>query len=97
MGAFLRTPTVATVLALWAFSVCAAAAHDHHDRGEERSDEHPCPICVAIHDVPVLALPTVDLIVCDQVVVVCVTPWFSLVPEEVLFDRPLARGPPSLA
>ena len=91
------------VLLLWALSSGAALLHLHqgcccgheHDDGDE--NEAPCSICLAIHDVPVIALAHPETFEARQDVAAWISPWIALVPEEALFDRPLARGPPSVS
>jgi hypothetical protein len=90
------------VLALWVLSSGAALLHfheccccEHHD--EDAGDEAPCSICLAIHDVPIIALAHAETFEARQDVCAWISPWIAMVPEEVFFDRPLARGPPSLS
>ena len=49
------------------------------------------------HHVPVIALSKPETVEARQDVCAWISPWIAIVPEEVFFDRPLARGPPSLS
>jgi hypothetical protein len=89
------------VLALWTLSSGAALLHGHHcccghkHQGEE--DEAPCSICLTVQDVKVIALGHPESFEQSTEVAVWFSPWIPSAPEEVLFERPLARGPPSVS
>src|SRR6187397_2935744 len=61
------------------------------DRPGNDEDEAPCGICVAVHHVPFIAFAAPETIEEIGDVAVWISPWIDLVPEEVFFDRPLAR------
>jgi hypothetical protein len=98
----------ALVLAVWAVSAWVTAFHHHgceccghhgHEREQEQrqDDEVPCPICTAVEQVPLMAATRTETVERERDVVVLITPWIALVPEDVFFDRPLARGPPAVS
>jgi hypothetical protein len=75
---------------------CCGHGHDHQQEpkpGQEQ-DEAPCSICLAIQHVPVIALPQQVTDEVRQDVGAWISPYLALVPDDVFFDRPLARGPP---
>jgi hypothetical protein len=89
------------VLLLWALSSGAELWHElggccAHHRAES-GDEAPCSICLTISHVPVIALPQPEALEARQDVGAWISPWLAMVPDEVFFDRPLARGPPSVS
>jgi hypothetical protein len=87
------------ILALWALASCAVALHSHHGccgHGHEHEDEAPpsCSICEAVSHVPAITFTRPQTAELKLDVVAWISPWIALVPEDVFFDRPLARGPP---
>ena len=105
-GASLRKLTT-LVLTLWVISSGAVALHTHHSccccghehEHEQQKDDAPesCSICEAVHHVPMTALVRAETVEKKRVVVAWISPWIAMVPEEVFFDRPLARGPPAVS
>jgi hypothetical protein len=88
------------VLALWAISGWATAFHAHGCCGcgdHRHEDEKPCPICLAVAHVPAAPLAKAESVEREREVVVWIAPWIALVPKDVFFDRPLARGPPAIS
>jgi hypothetical protein len=91
------------VLALWALSAGAALLHVHGhcdccDHGQPRQqDEKPCSICLAIQDAPVVALAHAEAFELRSHGPVWTPPFIPTVPADVFYDRPLARGPPSVS
>jgi hypothetical protein len=87
------------LLALWVISSGALALHTHDDcRGSRHDgDDDPasCSICEAVHHVPLTVFAHPETLEAKRDVIVWISPWIAIVPEEVFFDRPLARGPPS--
>ena len=85
------------VFAIWVLSSGAALLHFHDGCCGHEGDEDAatCSICLTVHDVPVIALAHPETFEARQDVAVWISPWIAIVPEEVFFDRPLARGPPS--
>jgi hypothetical protein len=87
---------VALIVALWVLSSGAALLHTHEGCGDE-GDDAPCSICMAIHHVPAIGLSQPETREARQDVAVWISPWIAMVPDEVFFDRPLARGPPAVS
>jgi hypothetical protein len=106
-GASLRKLST-LILTLWVISSGAIALHTHHSccwRGHEHGHEHEqqkdeapesCSICEAVHHVPLTALVRAEKLEAKRVVILWISPWIAMIPEEVFFDRPLARGPPAV-
>lgn len=92
-GGVRRSATL--VLSWWLLAACAAAAHDHEDGVDRDHDHAPCSVCIAIHHVPSVAPVHVETHGAEPVVVLWISRFSKLVPDEALFDRPLARGPPT--
>jgi hypothetical protein len=86
-------------LALWVLSSGAALLHVHEDGCAHEGDEDAasCSVCLTLHDVPIFGVAHPETFEAPLDVVVWISPWIALVPDEVFFDRPLARGPPSPA
>jgi hypothetical protein len=82
---------------------CCSCCHDHEpapadDPGvppQPDEDEPPCGICVTQHHIPLIAFAAPETAEELGDVAAWISPWIALVPEEVFFDRPLARGPPA--
>jgi hypothetical protein len=90
---------VAVLLALWMLSGVAIAAHTHThghcDCGDCHHDEDaPCAICVAASFAPAIGIVKQETVEEERDVVLWILPWIALVPQDVFYDRPLARGPP---
>jgi hypothetical protein len=86
----------ALVLSLWALSAWVTAFHSHDCCcGSVHEDDPPCSICVAVKHVPLTAVTKTETFERGREVIAWISPWIALVPADVFFDRPLARGPPA--
>jgi hypothetical protein len=84
------------ILTLWILSSVLAATHHHCDCCESHGDDDaPCSICIAVQQVPLIALAKAETFEAERDVIAWISPWIALVPQDVFFDRPLARGPPA--
>jgi hypothetical protein len=102
-GAVNLRKSAALVLALWAISTWGAAIHvhhcceDHEHHQQHHEDDVPCPICTAVQQVPLIALAKAETFEREREVVAFISPWIALVPCDVFYDHPLARGPPRVS
>lgn len=88
---------VTLILAIWMFSGVAAALHGHCACCEchhDQADDAPCEICIAIAFAPAIVVAKGESVEVERDVIAWITPWIAVVPNDVFFDRPLARGPP---
>jgi hypothetical protein len=98
-GAVNVRKSAALILALWVVSTWGASIHVHHCCDEHRheqqqEDDLPCSICIAVQQVPLIALSKAETFERERDVVAFISPWIALIPADVFYDRPLARGPP---
>jgi hypothetical protein len=91
-----------SILALWLLSAAVASLHSHcgncccgRKPKPKTTDEAPCSICLAVEHVPLVASARAETFEGERDVVAWISPWIALVPDEVFYDRPLARGPPA--
>jgi hypothetical protein len=99
-GLVLAVWTLSSGAALVHFSAPSCCGHEHQHEQEQEPErdpdprETPCSICLAIEHVPVIALAQQVTDEAREDVGAWISPWIALVPDDVFFDRPLARGPP---
>src|SRR5262245_60423143 len=89
------------ILGLWILSATVAACHFHGgcDCGcdDHDDDDAPCSICLTVKHVTVIGIAKPEALERERDVVVWIAPWIALVPDDVFFDHPLARGPPAVS